>query len=84
MNAILWLLISMVYPLLGALIFVSIDRQEIEAHVAYGEIPAVVPLSTIRCTILIISCIFWLPALLAGGITEIWGILFRTVVLTRK
>jgi hypothetical protein len=70
-NSIQSLFFALLYPLVGVLIFFRIDREEMEAHVAYGELPAAVSLNVIRCAIFLISCFFWLPALLGAAFLEI-------------
>lgn len=70
-NSIQSLLVALAYPLIGVLIFFRIDREEMEAHVPYGELPATVALNVIRCAIFIISCVFWFPALLGAAFLEI-------------
>lgn len=72
MSPNLWLLLATVYSLVGVLIFFSIDSEEMEAHVPYAELPAIISLGSIRGMLLIVSCGLWLPALVTGCIAEVW------------
>lgn len=87
MHPILLLSIATLYSLVGALIFFSIDSEEMQAHVLYAELPAITSLDTIRRILLIVSCGFWLPALVTGCIAELWNRIrmnFRLLVAPRS
>ena len=65
------LLAAILYPLLGFLIFLDMDSEEMAARVPYGDAPAIMSLRSIRLVTGILSCAFWLPAVLAGCVTAL-------------
>jgi hypothetical protein len=59
-------LAAILYPLLGFLIFLAMDSEQMAARVPYGSAPVIMSLRSIRCVTAIIACVLWLPAVLAG------------------
>ena len=69
MSLIVYLLAAVLYLLLGFLVFLTIDSEEMEARVPYSKVPAIVPLGSIRWITAVMSCGLWLPAILGGCLT---------------
>lgn len=80
MSPSVFLLAAIPYLLLGFLIFLAIDSEEMAARVPYGDAPAIMSLRSIRWITGTMSCAFWLPAILVGCMTVLAQRVFRSLL----
>lgn len=80
MSTSVLLLATILYLLLGFLIFLAIDNEEMAARVPYGDAPAIMSLRSIRWMNGTMSCALWLPAILVGCVTVLAQRVFRRLL----